>query len=271
MPKSMSKPPTLDEVLDLLREIAPLELAAPWDNVGLLLAPARARRQPCARVLLTIDSTPAVVAEAARLRADLLVSYHPPIFQPLRHLDGDDPARASLLLAMAQRLAIYSPHTALDAAPGGLADWLAEGVAGGQLPDSLHPCGDGDFGRVVELAKAVPLATVLQRCKRRLGVQHVRVAQPDAGGRRGVRRIAVAAGAGGSVLRGVAADVFVTGEMSHHDVLAAVQSGTAVILAEHSNTERGYLPVLQQRLRQVFGPDLQVVVSKRDRDPLAIA
>lgn len=265
----MVKAPVLLEVLDLLRELAPLELAAEWDNVGLVVAPARARRRLCKRVLLTIDATPAVVQEALKLQADLLVSYHPPIFQPLRRLDADEPRLGALLAAVAQNLAIYSPHTALDAAPGGLADWLAGRVAGGAVPESLRPCGEGDFGRVVELQRPVSLAILLQRCKRSFGVSQLRLARGEGAGK-SVRTIAVAAGAGASVLRGVAADVWVTGEMSHHDVLAAVHGGTSVILAEHSNTERGYLPLLQQRLRAAFGRELRVAISRRDRDPITV-
>jgi putative NIF3 family GTP cyclohydrolase 1 type 2 len=86
-----------------------------------------------------------------------------------------------------------------------------------------------------------------------------------------VRTIAVAAGAGGGVLRSVQADVFVTGELSHHDALAAVAAGTSVVLAGHSNTERGFLRVLQKRLRSAFDGDLDVRLAKSDRDPFVFA
>ena len=56
-----------------------------------------------------------------------------------------------------------------------------------------------------------------------------------------VSSIAVCAGSGSSVLKGVEADVYITGEMSHHEVLDAVSCRRTVILCEHSNTERGYL------------------------------
>jgi putative NIF3 family GTP cyclohydrolase 1 type 2 len=85
-----------------------------------------------------------------------------------------------------------------------------------------------------------------------------------------VRSFAVAAGAGGSVLRGADADLLVTGEMSHHDALAAVAAGRCVALAGHSNTERCYLPTLQKRLRAEFGRALDVQVAKADRDPFAV-
>jgi len=71
------------------------------------------------------------------------------------------------------------------------------------------------------------------------------------------------------VLRGCGADVFVTGEMAHHDALAAVAAGASVVLAGHSNTERGYLKVLQARLRPALGAGVAVAISRRDRDPFA--
>src|SRR5688572_22960914 len=77
----------LASVLDLLEDIAPLEHAESWDNVGLLLEPASDRRDPAAppsvsRALATIDLTDAVFAEALASDVDLIVSYHPPWFQP---------------------------------------------------------------------------------------------------------------------------------------------------------------------------------------------
>lgn len=78
---------------------------------------------------------------------------------------------------------------------------------------------------------------------------------------------AAVAGSGASVLRGVNADLYLTGEMSHHDVLDAVHNNVTVVLANHSNTERNYLKVFAGRLLKEM-PLLDVHVSKVDRDPL---
>jgi dinuclear metal center YbgI/SA1388 family protein len=260
--------PSLAEVVDILREIAPIELAAEWDNVGLLVRPFAPARK-VGRALLCVDMTVAVVAEAKAKKADLVVSYHPPIFQGLKKLHADGGVQEAVLAAAAAGLAVYSPHTALDAAPSGLCDWLVEQLLAGQAPKEVRPCGEGEFGRVAVLAKPLPLATLLQRCKQRFGVRTLQLAKPAGAGSR-VRSFAVAAGAGGSVLRGADADLLVTGEMSHHDALAAVAAGRCVALAGHSNTERCYLPTLQKRLRAEFGRALDVQVAKADRDPFAV-
>jgi len=85
-----------------------------------------------------------------------------------------------------------------------------------------------------------------------------------------VRSVAVCAGSGVSVLSGVQADLFITGELSHHDILDIVHSGTSVILCEHSNTERGFLAVLQHQLHSLFEGSLEICLSSQDKDPVEI-
>jgi putative NIF3 family GTP cyclohydrolase 1 type 2 len=86
-----------------------------------------------------------------------------------------------------------------------------------------------------------------------------------------VSTVALCAGSGGSVLKGVEADVYLTGEMSHHDVLDATQNGIHVILCEHSNSERGFLKIFQDHLKtKLLQGQVTVVVSKIDKDPLTI-
>lgn len=256
----------LQQALAALAEIAPLSLAETWDNVGLLVEPSAGAGVE--RVLLAIDLTEAVLAEAVRAGADLIVAYHPPIFAPLARLVQRDPNARVLLGAIAAGIAVYSPHTALDAAAGGVNDWLADGLgAGARRP--LAPHADDAAvgqGREVVLDVLVPFDELVQRVKAHLGLAQVRTAAPAPA--RLVQRIALCAGAGGTVLAGSDADVYLTGEMRHHDVLAATAAGTSVILCEHSHTERGYLPVLAARLREHWGARVAVAVSQVDAEPL---
>ena len=85
-----------------------------------------------------------------------------------------------------------------------------------------------------------------------------------------VKTIALCAGSGSSVLQGSVADLYLTGEMSHHEILAAVAQGTSVILCNHSNTERGFLYVLKDKLTTIFEDKIKVVVSEVDADPLCV-
>jgi dinuclear metal center YbgI/SA1388 family protein len=114
---------TIGDVERVLHQIAPLALAQEWDNVGLL---AGDRRDVCRGAMLCIDLSPDVLAEAEQIGTNLLVCYHPPLFKPINRLRADQPGTESLLWRAAQlRCAIYSPHTALDAAEGGTNDAIA--------------------------------------------------------------------------------------------------------------------------------------------------
>ena len=84
-------------------------------------------------------------------------------------------------------------------------------------------------------------------------LERIRVAKSLSGG--AVRTVALCPGAGGSVICSQAADLYLTGEMRHHDVLAANARGTSVILGEHSNTERGYLARFRELLLSGLGLD----------------
>ncbi len=134
-------------ILLALRQLAPEHLAETWDKVGLQVGdeawPLRAvkgsssRGRP--RVLLCIDLAEAVMAEAIGQGASMIVAYHPPIFDPLPRLVASDWKQRTIMAAVAHRIAIYSPHTALDSAAGGINDWLCEAVLPGVVDAVTSP------------------------------------------------------------------------------------------------------------------------------------
>jgi dinuclear metal center YbgI/SA1388 family protein len=256
-------------VLSALDALAPLHLAEPWDNVGLLVDPGET--SPFRRAFLVIDLTETTMEEALEKNVDLIVAYHPPIFSGLKRLRASAPSERLVVHALRRGITIYSPHTALDAVSGGMADWLADFAGEGKKRpitpfESLPGAGSGRF---IELNEAIDLETAVLRTKSHLGLTHVRVSK--APGTSLIKTIAVCPGAGGSVFEKVPqVDLLLTGEMRHHDVLSRSAVGTHVILCEHTNTERGYLPHLAEKLRRAC-LGLDVTVSEGDGDPLAIA
>ncbi|MGE3806746.1 MAG: Nif3-like dinuclear metal center hexameric protein [Gemmataceae bacterium] len=113
---------TVANVIEYLQQLAPLELAADWDNVGLLLGHADA---PVHKVMTCLTVTPESAAEAVEAGANLIVSHHPVLFRPVQKLTGATPEGRMLLALLHASVAVYSPHTALDNAPGGINDLLA--------------------------------------------------------------------------------------------------------------------------------------------------
>jgi len=236
--------------------------------------------------------TQSVLSESLEKEASVIVAYHPTIFKGLQSFTLANPLQASLLKCAAEGISVYSPHSALDSVWGGINDWLAEGLVrrreDGEVKslvgEKLHPTSglsEGGEGRLVTLREPIGFEKLVERVKSHLKLSQLQVGYPANSESRSysVRTIAICAGSGGSMLGGKEADVYLTGEMSHHEVLSAVAAGKHVILCGHDNTERGYLPVLASKLLSelrsspVNGQGLaevEVVVSEADKHPLRI-
>jgi len=111
----------LREVTEVLEDLVPTSLAESWDNVGLLLGDPE---QDISRVLLAIDATDAVIAEAESQRCELVVCYHPMIFDGLKRVTAGSPVHRALRAG----IAAWSPHSALDVVEGGTSDVLADAL-----------------------------------------------------------------------------------------------------------------------------------------------
>jgi len=312
-----------------------------------------------------------------------VVAYHPPIFKSMLRIVDDTPSGRVILGALSSGIAIHSPHTAADATPGGVNDWLCDGLGKGatrplrnavesspnqtfkivtftpsetveSLVAKLSECGAGLIGnysqcsfqssgtgtflggegsnpvvgvqgelehapevRVEMVCGKSALPVVIERLKdihpyeepaydvyqlegipsptsgsgRILTLdtpetfavlsEHLRghlatgrlIGCETAPGRLH-EHIGICAGSGGDLLDDAlkaGCSLFVTGEMSHHDVLKAKHAGCAVLLAGHTNTERGWLKVLRKELMKDLRKGdhkVDIDISRVDCDPL---
>jgi dinuclear metal center YbgI/SA1388 family protein len=255
--KSLDSP----KLISLLEKMAPPALAAVWDNTGLLLeSPTQG---PIKKILLTLDLTPAVTHEAIQQKVDFIIAYHPPIFSGLKTLTRQHPMTASLLDLLAAGIQVYSPHTALDAAPEGLSDWLIS-----VFPEALVEVIEGS-GRRLVFRKGIAAEEICIRLQSLLKTPYLRICKP-VGRSRKIKALGLCPGAGNSVLQQMDVDAVFTGEMRHHDMLAWQAAGTLVILSEHGHSERPYLTVLQKRLKSLLPKSVKVQLSRQDREPVEL-
>ncbi len=253
---------TTTQVYEAMARLAPPELAESWDNVGLLVECGR----PVERVLVALDITPEVVAEAAAKSCEMIVSHHPVIFTPLKRLGEKD---VPFLLVQAGVSAVCM-HTNLDAAEGGVNDVLA-GIF--DMRDAEPFAGGcGRVGRiepvsVPELA-AMAESRLAALCNPPKGkTPAVQVKFTDNG--RPVERLAVISGAGGSMFEdalAVGADCLLTGEANHHAACDAERCGLGLIAAGHYATEFPVTAAIAAWLRQQLD-GLDVLISRENRDP----
>lgn len=241
----------IDEIIEYTERIAPSDMAEGWDNVGLLAGSGEAE---VSRVMLALDITADVVREAAEKGAQLIISHHPVIFEPLMSLEPDT---APYLLVKSD-IAALCLHTNLDRAERGVNTALATAL--GLRNVRLYP---DDFLAVGEPEREMSADEFAVFVRDRLGAPSVRYTD----GR--VSRVAVSSGGGGEGIelsRVYGFDAFVTGELKHHQYELAAQRGTAAFDAGHFSTENVVIAPLRDDLSRAF-PSVEFIVSERCRCP----
>lgn len=243
---------TVQQILGLLQTLAPSELACSWDNVGLLVDVS----VPVSHVLTTLDITAAVVQEAVENDCQLIVSHHPVIFDPLKHISaGDVPA-----LLIKNNISAICMHTNLDAAPGGVNDVLADLLRIENRRDFADNC-----GRIGTLNVPTTAQQLAETCSRMLHT-HCKFVEAD----HPVEKLAEVSGAGGSYLQQAideGADCLVTGEAAHHIAILAKQKGVGLVVAGHWGTEHPVVFALTDALTERLPKEVTVAPSLADVDP----
>ncbi|KAJ6582681.1 NGG1p interacting factor 3 [Mycena vulgaris] len=232
-------------VCNAMQRIAPAVLSGLWDNVEFV---PRAIPENTAR---SISHLP-LANEAISNGVSMIVSYQTPIFSGL------------------------NPHSALDSVYGGINDWLATCIGAhetnvGRIDSKPATVALGSDRRRVTFAPPITMEVLAGRIKKDLGLSQFEVGYSPVRPDQLVNTVAICAGAGESMFSAMSkpADVWFTGEMLHHEVLAAVAAGTHVVLRGHTNTERGYLPTLVTKLRvELNDPAVDFIISKADAHPL---
>lgn len=185
-----------------------------FDNVGLLCG---FPRREVTRVLTALDVTLETIQEAQERKAELIVSHHPLIFQPLRRLLDDTPEERRVIALLKADLSAICLHTNLDIVQGGVNTALCAAL-GAQEVAAL------ELGRVGLLARDMELSRFLTEVRQTLQAEGVRYL--DAG--RPVRQIAFCGGAGGDIVEAAYAagcDTVLTGEIRHHQWLNGRERG----------------------------------------------
>ena len=245
----------IQDVVSALERFAPLPLQEDYDNAGLQLGLTDA--QEVSGALLCLDVTEAVVDEAVALGCNLIVSHHPLIFRPLRHITDENQVQRTVRKAIVSNVAIVSMHTNLDNAEGGVNWKIAEKMGArpqGGLPlfaDLPEPMAAGDF---------------IQMLKNRFQVECLMANELL---RRPISKVAVCGGAGsfclGDAIRG-GADAFVTGEMHYHEYFGHEQEIQIAVIG-HFQSEQFTSEIFREIIEREC-PGVICHFSKKNTNPI---
>lgn len=243
---------------------APLAFQEDWDNSGFQVGSAES---DITGVLVCLDVTEAVLDEAVEKGCNMVVSHHPLIFAPLKHLTGGSYVERCVARAIIDGIGIYSAHTSLDNAPGGVNHKIAE-LIGLQDVCFLAPEASGESGSGIigTLPSPVPADEFLDMLKRVFGVECLQHSVPV---KPLVEKVALCGGAGSFLLGKAAkagADCFITGDMSYHNFFG-LEDGPLTIAMGHYQSEQYTIDLIADRLSEAF-KDLRVVKTATCTNPI---
>jgi len=236
----------ISEVLEKLYTDFPAELACEWDNTGLLVGGGDA---DVTGIFVALDATTEVIEEAKAAGANLIITHHPLIFKGLKKITADDFLGGRIVMLLKNGMSCIAMHTNFDVAK--MAELVAE-----KFPykswESLDEEGIGSIGELDMSDSSICVCELAELVKEEFSLEGVNVFGDV---KRAVKKLAIVPGSGHSdidiaALKG--ADCLLTGDISHHEGIDAVEKGICVIDAGHYGLEQVFIPYMEEYCKKNF-------------------
>lgn len=250
----------ISDIYSFLDEKYPLSLQESWDNSGYIV---ESDSEKCSKILLTLDITNDSVDEAIYKKADLAISHHPVIFNPLKKIQVDTP----VYKLIRSGIGAICMHTNLDIAEGGtntvIVGKIAEKLG---ISANIEPLEDCGLGCIIELEKVVDCDELAEILKDIFNIERIKMSMY---GEYILSKIAICSGSGGSlwkIAKAKGCDALITGDVKHDVWIDANNSKFTIIDCGHFHTENLVLWELRRVLEEKF-PMVDVEISESSVDP----
>ncbi len=231
---------TVKTIEDMLNSLAPVETAESYDNVGALVG---RRDAEVTGIIVALDCTWDVVQEAKKTGAELIVSHHPLLFHARKNLLEEDPEGRILCEMVRNNLSLIAAHTNLDQTE------LSGSASCAKLLNLQNIRKESNYLFLGELPAPKPASELEKEISRAIAFPTRRYGN----GNTLITTLAIAGGADDGdwqAAQALGAQALLTGEVRHHNALAASMSGFVLFDGGHYGTEAPLVPFLAEYLQK---------------------
>ena len=232
----------VSKIIKRIEEFAPLNTMQKWDNSGWQI---NLGIEDTNRILLALDVTPSTVDEAINKKCDLILSHHPIFFNSIKTIESP-----FIIKAIQNNIQVYSAHTNLDIAQGGVSEYLAEKCGFTDLDTAF------EFIKYKQFDEEKNFSKLISTLKTIFSLPSVRVVNSQ---RKTYKSIAFCSGSGAEyiqVLEKIGIDVFITGDLKHHQALNA--KNMIIVDLGHFHSERFVVEIFENILKN---EDVEVIAA----------
>lgn len=237
------------ELINKLQEFAPEESACQWDNVGLLVG---RDDKEVKKILIAVDVTDEVVDTAIEGQVDMIISHHPLIFSGIKKVNNQNFITNRILKMIQSDISYYAMHTNYDIEK--LADLAAvelelQDHKPLEITDSEKNLG---LGKVGSLVTSSSVRDLVSKVKDTFGLTEIKVfGNLDTV----VKRVAILPGSGKSGIEAAlleGAEVYITGDIGHHEGIDAVARNLVILDAGHYGLEYIFMKDIAEYTKMTY-------------------
>lgn len=254
------------DIINIMEEFAPKNLKEDFDNVGLMVG---SKEKEVKKILLALDCTLKVIDEAIEKNIDLIITHHPLIFKKPSNITEDTLVGKKIIKLIRNDISLYSSHTNLDSASGGLNETIVEllGFTSKELIERNKNARNNNegLGRIIRLESPILLDELINIVKEKLNIKSLKIVR----GNDKIKNIAVINGSGSSffdMAHKMGADCIITGDTTYHFASDYKEMGVSIIDTGHFLSEwLVFLEVIKRLNKQLH--NLEIIISENSEDP----
>ena len=262
----------MSELVSEIEIIAPRDLEEDWDNCGMQI---NMGNQEVERVLVALEITKSVIAEAMMKEIDFIITHHPLLFKKIDVVDNNSITGNYVIDLIKAGISVYSAHTTFDAAFGGNNEYLADLLGLSRIRrfksrrlDQKEGAGEYIIGRIGNFPEPITMAAACGLVEEALDIRgELRtVGDPN----KVISTVGLCTGAGGDTMDAAirnGCDLFITGDVRHHEAQKAREKGICLIDAGHYGTEKIFAVNFADKLRKNIGSKIQIIESEINTNP----